>query len=138
MLTRDQLDEFERNGFPNAARFVQHNLKQGRLMLLFDGFDEVNQQERPGIVTKIEHFLQTYRGCRAAITCRTAVYKNEFQQITDQKLEILEFTDQQIRQFLLSWEKDMPEDKSIEQLMQTLHDRPRIMAMARRRSAIEL
>jgi len=123
--------ELARNDFPHAERFVSQCLKQGALMLLLDGLDEVNSSERRRVVQQIKDLLDEHEKCRAVITCRTAVYRGEFADTADQTLEIVEFSDQQIRRFLRSWEPDMPEDKSIEQLMQTLHDRPRIMALAR-------
>ena len=65
------------------------------------------------------------------ITCRSAVYNDEFADLADQKLEIVEFSDQQIQRFLISWAPDMPTDKSVENLLRNLRERPRIMALAR-------
>ncbi len=122
---------FARNNFPHAEQFVARSLKQGILMLVLDGLDEVSSSERRQVVQAIKDLLDEYRKCRVLITCRTAVYRKEFSDIVDQTLEIVEFSDQQIRRFLHSWEPDMPEDKSIKQLMRTLRDRPRIMSLAR-------
>jgi len=119
------------NDFPNAQNFVEIGLEQGTLMLLFDGFDEVNTKERQRVVKQINDLLDTYKQCRAIISCRTAVYRNEFADKTEQTLEIVEFSDQQIQQFLVPWKKDMPPEKSIEQLIFALRDKPRIMALAR-------
>lgn len=123
--------EFDRNDFPHAEYFVSQSLKNGKLMLLLDGLDEVSCDERNRVVRGIKDLLDKYRNCRVLITCRTAVYKNEFAEIAEQTLEIVDFNDQQIRRFLQSWEKDMPPEKSIEQLMHTLRDRPRILSLAR-------
>ncbi len=124
-------DELARNGFPHAESFVRRNLELGVLMLLFDGLDEVNASQRGRAAQQIRDFLDRYRGCRFICTCRTAIYHDEFAGAVAQTLEVVEFKDQQIRRFLRSWEPGMPEGKSIEQLMQTLSDRPRIMALAR-------
>src|SRR5262249_6627905 len=75
--------------------------------------------------------LNRYPLWRMVMTCRNAVYKDEAADITDQKLEIAEFTDQQIRAFLRSWEPSFPEGKSTDELLLALQDRPRIMALAR-------
>lgn len=135
-LTRDGLiqalvDAFERNDFPNAGRFIKQSLQQGTLMLLLDGLDEVNSDIRPVVVRQIIDLLDRCEACRVVITCRTAVYHGEFDSITQQTLEVVEFRDQQIRRFLGAWEREMPPDKSVDQLIQTLRDRPRIMALAR-------
>ena len=120
-----------RNNFPKADRFIQQGLKQGRLLLLFDGLDEVSSNVRPHAVQCIKDFLKQYQKCRVIITCRSAVYRNEFYQQVDQTLEIQEFQDRQIRRFLQAWKMEMPPDKSVEQLIRTLRDRPKIMALAR-------
>jgi predicted NACHT family NTPase len=130
-LQEHLIETLARNDFPNAENFLSQSLKQGTLMLLFDGLDEVNRIERNRVVREIKDLLEKYRQCRVLITCRTAVYKGEFDDGVDRIMEISDFSDQQIRRFLSSWEPDMPPDKSIKQLMNTLHDRPKIMALAR-------
>ncbi|HET9228969.1 MAG TPA: NACHT domain-containing protein, partial [Thermoanaerobaculia bacterium] len=123
--------EFARNGFPHAETFVRRNLENGTLMLLLDGFDEVASDRRSTVATEIVDFLRKYKRCRFLSTCRTAIYREEFSSVVEQTLEVDEFTDQQIRHFLGSWESSMPPGKSVEQLIYTLSDRPRIMALAR-------
>ncbi|MBW4625596.1 MAG: NACHT domain-containing protein [Brasilonema octagenarum HA4186-MV1] len=125
------VDALARDNFPHAERFVSHSLEQGTLMLLLDGLDEVNSSDRWRVVQQIRDLLDKHPKCRVVITCRTAVYRGEFADVVNRTLEVVEFSDQQIRHFLGSWKRDMPTDKSIEQLMHTLHDRPRIMALAR-------
>jgi hypothetical protein len=125
------IEEMERYEFPSADSFVKHNLQSGSIMLLLDGLDEVNSNERIAAVKKIRELLEQRKECRAIITCRNAVYNEEFADIVDQTLEVDEFSDQQIRRFLRPWGKYMPVGRSIEHLMQTLQDRPRIMALAR-------
>ncbi|MFY0572797.1 NACHT domain-containing protein [Archangium lansingense] len=124
--------ELARNDFPRAQRFVASALEQGHLMLLLDGLDEVNSSERKRVVRHIKDLLERHKKCRAIITCRAAIYRGEFDDSVGQTLEIAEFNDQQLRRFLGSWEQDMvARNKSTEQLMQTLRDRPLIMALAR-------
>jgi hypothetical protein len=131
-IEAESVAELARNDFPHAQRFVSCALEQGTLMLLLDGLDEVNSNERKRVVQHIKDTLNQHKKCRAIITCRTAVYRGDFDEAVNQTLEIVEFNDQQIRHFLASWEKDMKQrGKSIDQLMQTLRDRPHIMALAR-------
>ena len=124
-------DAFERNNFPKAKRFVSRSLNNGDLMLLLDGLDEVTSNVRSNVIECLRNLLERYKKCRAIITCRTAVYNNEFFDVVDQTLEIDEFRDQQIRRFLQAWKSEMPQGKSVDQLIQTLRDRPKIMALAR-------
>ncbi|MGH9754882.1 MAG: NACHT domain-containing protein, partial [Blastocatellia bacterium] len=132
-LTLEQhlVEELARNGFPHANILVRRGLKQGSLMLLLDGLDEVNASRRGQVVQQIKDLLDKHRDCRFMGTCRTAIYHDEFADAVDQTMEVMEFKDQQIRHFLRSWSSSMSPDKSIEQLIQTLGDRPRIMALAR-------
>jgi len=129
---RDHLVEtFRLNEFPHAEEFVDLSLSQGNLTLLFDGLDEVSSQKRAAVVKQIQDFLDEFDKVPTIITCRTAVYHQEFTATVEATLEIDDFSDDQIYRFLESWQPEMPEGKSVEQLIQTLRDRPRIMALAR-------
>ncbi|MCY7277547.1 MAG: NACHT domain-containing protein, partial [Phormidesmis sp. CAN_BIN44] len=49
--------EFEICGFPNAARFTQKALEQGRLLILLDGLDEVPAANRDAAIESIQDFV---------------------------------------------------------------------------------
>lgn len=124
--------ELDLRNFPKAQGFVKAGLKHGMLMLLFDGLDEVNQDARGRVVTQIKDLLnKAGPDCRVIVTCRTAVYNNAFAGWIDQRLEIVEFDDRQIQRFLSAWAPEMPSGKSVELLLHTLRERPRIMVLAR-------
>lgn len=123
---------FDRNHFYNAEPFVRQMLKSGTLMLLLDGLDEVSSDIRQSVVQALRDFLKKYDKCRVVITCRTAIYNDEFTDIADRKLEVVEFTDQQIQQFLRAWEEDLKQArKSVSQLITALRERPLILKLAR-------
>lgn len=126
------INVFDLNGFPNASNLIRQSLKQGLLLLLFDGLDEVDSNKRQQVANRIKDFLERNgnRQCQAAITCRSAVYNNEFNDVVEQTLELVEFADQQVRQLLTSWPA-MPPGKSAEQLILALRERPKIMSLAR-------
>jgi predicted NACHT family NTPase len=130
-MFKELIDVFSRNNFPNGENFIRYGLEQGTLLLLLDGLDEVSSQERCRVVQEIKDLSHQYTKCPLIVTGRTAVYNGELNDIVDHTLEVAEFDDMQILQFMSSWEKDMPPDKSINQLIRTLHDRPRIMELAR-------
>ncbi len=124
--------ELARKDFPHAQRFVEASLQRGNLMLLLDGLDEVNSSQRSQVLQEIRALLERYPDCPVVITCRTVVYNSELFDVINQELEITEFNNQQIRQFLRSWEFDMlAAGKSVEQLLKTLSDRPPVLALAR-------
>lgn len=128
-------NEFTLHGFLKPDIFVLQQLQKGRLLLLFDGLDEVSNAKKQRVVQEIRDLCSQYEMCRIVITSRTNTYQGELSDIVDGEVEIGEFRDQDIRAFLRSWEKGMPEGmpdgKSVEHLMQSLHDRPSIMALAR-------
>ncbi len=130
-LTEHLARVLEQNDFPGAGRFVEAALRRGDLLLLLDGLDEVASQERERVAGLVTDLLRRYPRTHAVATCRTQVYRDEFAGEADQKLEIAEFDDGQIQRFLSAWEKDMPQGKSIKNLLQTLRERPRIMLLAR-------
>lgn len=130
-LQNQLVDAFARDNFPNAQRFVAQGLEDGILILFLDGLDEVNSNLRSQVIKEIKDLLDKFDKCRVVITCRTAVYNNEFAEDVQQILDIINFSDQQIRRFLGAWKSQMSPEKSIDQLMQTLRDRPQIMSLAR-------
>ncbi|NEP77205.1 MAG: NACHT domain-containing protein [Okeania sp. SIO3B3] len=131
VLKQKLVEALNRDDFPKANSFVERNLEKGKLFLLFDGLDEVKSLIRPQVVQAINDLLDTHDKCRAIITCRAAVYRNDFAESVEKTLDIKEFSDRQMRLFLEAWKSEMPPDKSIDQLIQTLRDRPLIMELAR-------
>ncbi|MEB3339257.1 NACHT domain-containing protein [Okeania sp.] len=130
-LKQKLVEALDRDDFPKANSFVEQNLKKGKLFLLFDGLDEVKSLIRTEVVKAINDLLDKYDKCRTIITCRAAVYRNDFAKSVDKTLDIKEFSDRQMRLFLEAWKSEMPPEKSIDQLIQTLRDRPLIMELAR-------
>jgi predicted NACHT family NTPase len=95
-------DVFEQYQFPKAGEFIEEDLEEGRCHLLFDGFDELATVKRQQIVTaEIEDFVRTYHKNRFIVTSRIAGYHGELKGF--ETLEVLEFDDQQIEQFITNW-----------------------------------
>jgi hypothetical protein len=130
-ILEELVSALKRDDFPNGKDFLEQALGQGRVVLLLDGLDEVNTEKRPAAVKRIKDFLDTREKCRVVITCRSQVYQGEFDGVVKQTLEVMEFTDAQIQQFLRPWQVEMPAEKSIQQLVQSLNNRPRIKELAR-------
>jgi len=132
-LEQQLVEVCDRHNFPKANRFISQGFKDGRLLLLLDGLDEVSSGVRSSVVRCLKDFLESenYKKCRVIITCRTAVYHNEFVDNTEETLEIDEFRDQQMRLFLQAWKSEMRPEKSVEQLIQNLRAKPKIMALVR-------
>ena len=130
-IERQIVDAFARCGFPRADKFVRAALDRGWLQLLLDGFDEVQSSDRVRVAGMVRDFLERERGTAAVITCRTAVYRGEFDSVVDRHVELEPFEDQQIQAFLNSWKDAMPPGKSPAHLMAALREQPKLLKAAR-------
>ncbi|WP_204150717.1 NACHT domain-containing protein [Leptolyngbya sp. CCY15150] len=93
--------EFEVCGFPAAQDFTNCAISQGKLLILFDGLDEVPTLNLNHVTECIENFVDQYdQNCFVA-SCRIAAYKSSFRRFTD--VTIAEFDDEQIEQFIRRW-----------------------------------
>jgi predicted NACHT family NTPase len=75
----------------------------GKAILLFDGLDEVNvaDDERTRLIRNVENFTRKYDRCQRLITCRLAANEYGFQNYT--YVEMADFNEAQIRQFVAKW-----------------------------------
>ena len=78
---------------------VEPLLNSGRLFILLDGLDEVQGDKQ--ISPKIKKFTDKYFKNRFVITCRIAAQEFNFEQFTN--VEITDFDDKQIEQFVRQW-----------------------------------
>ena len=86
-----------------AEEFVNANLIKGRILLLFDGFDELEKKSRFELAQFLNRFFQTYLDIPFIITCRTAVWtrhSNIFSSLVFEEVSIANFTPLEVRQFL--------------------------------------
>lgn len=76
-------------------------LKEGRLLLLLDGMDEVLNQDSAKVLKEIRKFSEKYHKNQFVISCRTAAQKLQLPGFTD--VEIAPFTQAQIETFAQKW-----------------------------------
>lgn len=100
--------QFEICAFPETQAFIVHILEFGQAIVLFDGLDEVNQEDeqRAKIMSTVNNFSQQYRASQCLITCRSAATDYTFEPFT--YVEMADFDDEQIRTFVGKWFKDNP------------------------------
>ncbi|NEQ44363.1 MAG: NACHT domain-containing protein [Leptolyngbya sp. SIOISBB] len=113
-LTKSNIDlkklivqEFETCNFPRAAEFTNRALRQGRLLILLDGLDEVPTDNLTNAIRTIQDFVDQHRTNRFIASCRIAAYRTSFRQFTD--VAMADFDDIQIEQFISNWFSS-PED----------------------------
>ena len=93
--------EFEICDFPEPENFVQSALKQGKLLILLDGLDEVPTANLDNVIRTIQDFVDRYDKNRFIASCRTAAYRGGFTRFSD--VGMADFDDEQIEQFIGNW-----------------------------------
>lgn len=76
-------------------------LRQGRVLLLLDGLDEVLDRDRNAVIKEIRRFSEKYQKNLFVATCRTAAKTCKLKGFRD--VEIAPFTQDQIAAFALKW-----------------------------------
>ncbi|PZO14656.1 MAG: histidine kinase [Leptolyngbya foveolarum] len=95
------IQEFDKYRFPSAEALVDASLEQGKLLILFDGLDEVPSQTLNYAIEQIEDFVDRYDNNSFVASCRIAAYRSSFRRFTD--VTIAEFDNGQIEQFIDRW-----------------------------------
>ena len=99
-------EEFRTCGYPDPDRMTERALKLGKLLILFDGLDEVPAANVDNVVRKIGDFVDQYSQNRFIASCRIAAYKGGFTQFTE--VEMAEFDDAQIKAYIKNWFDSTP------------------------------
>ncbi|ETW97617.1 MAG: hypothetical protein ETSY1_21955 [Candidatus Entotheonella factor] len=91
--------------------YLQNRLLAGRCILLLDGLDEIpNMKLRQRIVNILEYIVHSGQtiGNRHIITCRTRVYRGEFQfNMEFNRCELIPFNKDQVKAFVRSWVRSL-------------------------------
>ncbi|MEM1252605.1 MAG: NACHT domain-containing protein [Cyanobacteria bacterium P01_H01_bin.21] len=94
-------EEFGNCGFPAPEEFVQQALRQGKLLILLDGLDEVPTENLDNVICTIQDFVDRYDHNRFVGSCRTAAYHGGFTRFSD--VGMADFDNDQIEQFIGNW-----------------------------------
>jgi hypothetical protein len=115
-------------------------LQQKRMMVLFDGLDEVTTlDERKRLVEEIEHFVQLYPGNHILVTSRPVGY--DLASCSDHLFthsKVQNFDDDQIQQFLERWYTHVlglsplqyDDQQELDMLFKTLKENQRLHKLA--------
>ncbi|MBX2998022.1 MAG: NACHT domain-containing protein [Caldilineaceae bacterium] len=89
--------------FPEAAAWLEFLLTEGRALLLFDGLDEVRQEneQRARLSLLLKDFTTKYDRSQHLITCRVAASEYVFPGFQD--VEVADFTAKQVRAYAQKW-----------------------------------
>jgi formylglycine-generating enzyme required for sulfatase activity/energy-coupling factor transporter ATP-binding protein EcfA2 len=104
------LDEIEKLGIYQLSDALTEALVRGKVLLLFDGLDEVPPDGAEGVASRIETlealraFCRLYPHNSAVITCRTLAFDQELREVIGwQVVHLAPFTMGQIRHFVPAW-----------------------------------
>lgn len=108
---------------------IEQLLKQGKIMVLLDGLDEVKEETNKYILEEITNFSDRYDKNRFVMTCRIAAQEYTFEKFTE--VEVADFDDKQIDTFVENWFKfsEKKEEKA-KRFRQNLNRQPRIKELA--------
>ncbi|MFF2549788.1 NACHT domain-containing protein [Nocardia sp. NPDC058058] len=128
-----------------ARDFVTRRLNEGALRLLFDGLDEVNPDEQPGVINALETFRRTHASGEESnsivVTCRSSAYNGSLGAF--EVIHIADFDDSSILRFLDRWltlerserggltEAELAELGSAESLFDQIRQHPQLHQLAR-------
>lgn len=84
-----------------AETRTERLLAEGRLLILFDGFDELPENTRRTIQAQLRELISQYRRCHFIISCRPPLRIHNL--IAFETLEIAEFRQPQIKAFAKRW-----------------------------------
>ena len=104
----DQIDiealiarEFEICSYPYPEQMTEAALKDGKLLVFFDGLDEVPAANVDNVISRIGDFVDQYSQNRFIASCRIAAYKGGFKRFTE--VEMAAFNDAQIEAYIKNW-----------------------------------
>jgi hypothetical protein len=104
-------EEFQHCGLPEYQECTERLLEQGKLLVLFDGLDEVPTELLGQMTEAIKNLVDRYSKNRFIASCRIAAYRSfqNFSRFTD--VAIANFDEPQIQCFIENWFKshDRPE-----------------------------
>ena len=100
-------EEFRTCGYPYPAQVTETALKLGKLLILFDGLDEVPTGNVDNVVSKIGDFVDQYSQNRFIASSRIAAYRGGFTRFTE--VEVAEFDDAQIETYIKNWFDSTPD-----------------------------
>jgi hypothetical protein len=123
---------FNGNGFPRATEFISRDLarKVPRLLILFDGLDEVGSGSRLQVSNQIAQFGKTYPGARFIVTCRTAAYSGSLDGTVDEVFYVQDLSDELVDRFLYAWPA-LNARGAVDRLINALRDTPRVAILVR-------
>ena len=94
-------DEFKICGYPYPEQRTKSELTSGKMLVLFDGLDELPTVKVKNIINKIRDFVHQYSQNRFIVSCREGAYSGGFTDFAT--VEMADFDDSQIQDYINNW-----------------------------------
>ncbi|MBD2203891.1 NACHT domain-containing NTPase [Calothrix sp. FACHB-1219] len=114
-------------GVQDASFKADQLLRQGKLLVLLDGLDEVREEDTKRVLQRIRDISDQFHTNQFVITCRIAAKEYTFERFTE--VEVSDFDEEQIAIFAQSWFRLSDPVKS-ERFIQKLKDNEPIHELA--------
>ncbi|MEH2227461.1 NACHT domain-containing protein [Nostoc sp.] len=88
-------------GIQNSSVKTEQLLRQGKVLVLLDGLDEVREEDTKRILWQTRNISEQFHTNQFVITCRIAAQKYTFEQFTE--VEVADFDEEQIAIFAHNW-----------------------------------
>jgi energy-coupling factor transporter ATP-binding protein EcfA2 len=106
------VNEFTLAGIEFGNDLLHNLLTNGKCILLFDGLDEVREEQSSAIIREIIELSDRFFMNKFIVSCRVAVYNYWFEKFVD--MEIADFGPEEIRSFVHNWfSEDEDEGRAI-------------------------
>ena len=107
-------DAWESCGVDKSLDVVTEVLKSGQGLVLLDGLDEVPPEDQNRALFEIRYLGDRYSESNIVATCRIAAKEYIFERFVE--VEVADFSDQDIQQFVTNWftaKQDLPKIKPL-------------------------
>ncbi|MFG6094390.1 NACHT domain-containing protein [Leptothoe sp. ISB3NOV94-8A] len=108
--------------------FIEQLLRQDKVLILLDGLDEVKKVDSVRVIQQIQSLTNRFDRNRFVITCRIAAQEFTFEHFTE--VEIADFDDEQIANFVNKWFYAKDDEVKAESFIQNLKTNKRIEELA--------
>ena len=112
----------------DADVLVKQLLKRGKVLVLLDGLDEVQEEDTSRVLKQVQEFSYQFSANQLVITCRIAAKEYTFQGFTE--VEVADFNSLQIATFAQNWFQFKKDTVKGKRFIEKLNDNKQIQELA--------
>ncbi len=121
------IEKMKETGFFESDAFFDRIANKGLCLFLFDGLDEISEDDTNFVIAKLKVFYNQYSNNKIVITCRTSDYHLALNGFTE--TEVCDFSYEEIKIFIKKWFINRSPKRG-NQLLSTIAKSPQIAELA--------